>query len=80
MPAYFDVRYNTRIELLRFDSRRPHPRFIGLIEGLKAQLAHVRVVANPGSIDFIPEASHVAAAIAGQGRGRLMLAVQTAAR
>jgi hypothetical protein len=48
MPAYFDARYNTNIELLRFDSRRPSRKYLGLIEMLKSRLAHVPVV---GSFD-----------------------------
>jgi len=47
MPAYFDHRYNTHIELLRFDSRHPNPKYLGLIDLLKDQLSHVRVIANP---------------------------------
>jgi len=50
MPAYFDVRYNTRIELLRFDSRKPSAKYLGLIECLSAKLANVAVVAAPSSI------------------------------
>jgi hypothetical protein len=44
MPAYFDPKYNTNIELLRFDSRRPSTKYHGLIEMLKSRLAHVPVV------------------------------------
>lgn len=50
MPAYFDVRYNTRIELLRFDSRRPSPKYLPLIDRLGLRLADVAVVANPSSV------------------------------
>jgi hypothetical protein len=45
MPAYFDPRYNTMIELLRWDSRRPSAKFVGLIELLRQKLAHVPVFA-----------------------------------
>jgi len=44
MPAYFDPNYNTKIELLRFDSRRPSAKYLGLIETLRSRLAHVPVV------------------------------------
>jgi hypothetical protein len=46
MPAYFDAKYNTNIELLRFDSRRPSAKYLGLIEMLKTKLASVSVIAN----------------------------------
>jgi hypothetical protein len=45
MPAYFDPRYNTMIELLRFDSRRPADKFGAMIEHLKARLVNVQVLA-----------------------------------
>lgn len=44
IPAYYDPTYNTMIELLRFDSRRPSLKYCGLIEMLKARLANVSVV------------------------------------
>jgi hypothetical protein len=47
LPAYFDPQYNTMIELLRFDSRRPSAKYVALIELLKEKLAHVPVVAGP---------------------------------
>lgn len=50
MPAYFDVRYDTRIELLRFDSRKPAEKYLDLIDGLSARLASVAVVADPASV------------------------------
>ena len=46
IPAYHDPRYNCDIELLRFDSRRPNPRYAGLIELMKSKLADVSVVAG----------------------------------
>lgn len=47
MPAYFDPSYNTMIELLRFDSRRPAEKYRPLIDMLKSRLAHVQVFAQP---------------------------------
>ena len=47
MPAYFDPKYNTMIELLRFDSRRPSAKYSGLIELLRTKLARVPVFAMP---------------------------------
>ena len=45
MPAYFDPKYDTRIELLRFDSRHPDTKYAGLIDVLRDRLVSVRVVA-----------------------------------
>jgi hypothetical protein len=47
IPAYFDPRYNTMIELLRFDSRQPSGKYLGLIELLKTRLAKVPIVTTP---------------------------------
>ncbi len=46
IPAYYDPQYNTMIELLRFDSRRPSAKFNGLIDLAKSSLARVPVVAR----------------------------------
>ena len=46
IPAYYDPQYNTMIELLRFDSRRPSVKFNGLIDLAKSSLARVPVVAR----------------------------------
>jgi len=44
IPAYFDPKYNTMIELLRFDSRRPSAKYSALIDLAKSSLAKVPVV------------------------------------
>lgn len=50
VPSYFDPRYQCEMELLRFDSRRPQPKFAPLIESLSTRLRDVLVVAaSPGS-------------------------------
>jgi hypothetical protein len=46
IPAYFDPRYGCEMELLRFDSRRPAPKYSPLIDHLKDKLADVLVVAS----------------------------------
>lgn len=53
VPSYYDPHYDCEIELLRFDSRRPSPRYSGLVELLKNKLANVAVVASP----FVCEAT-----------------------
>jgi hypothetical protein len=44
IPSYYDPRYKCEMELLRFDSRRPNPKYSGLVEMLRVKLAEVRVV------------------------------------
>lgn len=44
VPSYFDPAYGCEMELLRFDSRRPNPRYAPLIEALKDRLTNVTVV------------------------------------
>ena len=45
LPAYYDPRYDCQMELLRFDSRRPDPRFSILVDLLQQKLADTPVVA-----------------------------------
>jgi len=47
VPSYFDPKYGCEMELLRFDSRAPHPKYAGLVERLRETMAHVTVVALP---------------------------------
>jgi hypothetical protein len=47
LPPYYDPRYDCMMELLRFDSRRPNPKYLGLIDRLRDSLSHVQVVARP---------------------------------
>jgi hypothetical protein len=44
IPSYFDPRYNTAIDLLRFDSRFPNPKYAELIQLIMNKLANVSVV------------------------------------
>lgn len=54
LPAYFDHQYNATIELLRFDSRRPHAKYASLIDMLRERLAHVPVFARSVVDTFDP--------------------------
>lgn len=45
VPSYFDPRYGCEMEILRFDSRRPNPKFNDLIEKLREAMASVSIVA-----------------------------------
>lgn len=63
IPAYYEPKYQAKIELLRFDSRRPNTKFAGLIELLMAKLCNVSVISN--SLDIEPAAPyHIADAAA----------------
>lgn len=44
IPGYFDDRYDCEMEVLRFDSSRPNPRFEPWIEDLRCHLAAVPVI------------------------------------
>ena len=45
VPSYYDPRYGCEMEILRFDSRRPHPKFNNLIERLRERMASVSILA-----------------------------------
>src|SRR5207253_9806647 len=45
VPSYFDPKYDCDMEILRFDSRRPNPRYVRLIDQLGERLCHVPVIA-----------------------------------
>lgn len=46
IPPYYDPRYSTDIELLRFDSREPSGKYAAAIDRVMARLRHVRVVSG----------------------------------
>jgi len=46
VPPYFDEKYRCEMELLRFDSRQPNPKYADLIEHLKERLAQVMVIST----------------------------------
>jgi hypothetical protein len=50
IPSYFDPKYNTEIDLLRFDSRHPSPRYAGLIDGVMRTLANVSLVGGSHAV------------------------------
>ena len=45
VPAYYDPRYRCQMEILRFDSRQPNPKYSALIDLLKEKLTDVKVLA-----------------------------------
>jgi hypothetical protein len=57
VPSYFDPRYGCEMEILRFDSRRPNPKFNDLIEKLRERMASVAIVA-PEALQLHETAFH----------------------
>jgi hypothetical protein len=60
VPPYFDSNYGCEMELLRFDSRRPSPKYNSLIDSLRDRLANVTVVLNAARAGAAPPASFAA--------------------
>lgn len=48
LPAYYDPRYRCEMEVLRFDSRFPNPKFRNWIDELACFLTSAPVIANRG--------------------------------
>jgi len=46
IPPYFDADYNCTMELLRFESRRPNPKYSSVIERLQDKLSEIPVIAT----------------------------------
>lgn len=44
LPAYYDPKYGCEMELLRFDTRRPNPRFLEIIGLFERKLADVPII------------------------------------
>jgi hypothetical protein len=49
VPSYYDPKYECEMELLRFDSRRPNAKYVGLIDRIKDKLAYVPIIATAPS-------------------------------
>jgi hypothetical protein len=44
LPPYYDSKYRCEMELLRFDSRRPNPKYAGLIDQLRMSIMRSEVI------------------------------------
>lgn len=53
LPSYFDPRYGCTMELLRFDSRQPHPKYASLIDQVTARLSAIRVITRPSALESL---------------------------
>jgi hypothetical protein len=62
IPPYFDPRYDCEMEILRFDSTTPNPRFERWIEELKYHLSAVPVIGEsyPSDLRVRHSAAHCA--------------------
>jgi hypothetical protein len=47
LPPYYDPRYDCMMETLRFDSRSPNPKYLGLIDRLRDNLAEAQIITRP---------------------------------
>jgi hypothetical protein len=54
LPPYYDSRYQCMMEMLKFDSRRPNPKYLNLIDQVRDTLARITVVARPATTETEP--------------------------
>jgi hypothetical protein len=47
LPPYYDPRYRCMMEMLRFDSRKPNPKYVHLIDRVRETLGRITVLARP---------------------------------
>lgn len=47
LPPYYEPRYRCLMELLRFDSRQPNHKYLGLIDQIRDTLERITVIARP---------------------------------
>jgi len=55
LPPYYDEQYKCGMEVLRFDSRLPNPRYAGAIEDLQYRIANVEVVQAGNPVTHYPK-------------------------
>jgi hypothetical protein len=51
LPPYYDPRYRCMMEMLRFDSRKPNPKYVYLIDRVREVLAGITVIARPAATE-----------------------------
>ena len=54
LPAYYDHQYKCELEILRFDSMKPNPKYRGRIDHLYSELASVPVVSAESRVHAMP--------------------------
>jgi hypothetical protein len=59
LPKYFDPRYQCEMEILRFDSAAPNPRYADWIDGIRTELSNVQIVSahvnDAVTVETVPE-------------------------
>jgi len=55
LPSYYDPHYRCRMEVLRFDSSRPNPRYLHWMDACRSRLKNVRVICRETSGAAIQE-------------------------
>jgi hypothetical protein len=65
LPPYYDPRYRCMMEMLRFDSRKPNPKYINLIDQVRDTLGRITVIAPPALAPVME--SHASAAWRSEG-------------
>lgn len=58
LPAYYDPQYGCDMEVLRFDSRQPNPRYDNVINELQQHLAKAPVMTSPAPSRVAPARPH----------------------
>jgi hypothetical protein len=59
LPKYFDPRYGCEMEILRFDSSRPNPRYADMIRRMEDDLSNVEVLTPAAVNDLVAAAAAV---------------------
>jgi hypothetical protein len=54
LPPYFDPRYKCMMEMLRFDSRTPNPKYVDLIDQVRGMLCKIPVIVRPSFVGAMP--------------------------
>lgn len=75
LPPYYDPSYRCQMEVLRFDSAEPSPRYAGWIEECRAHLPYVPVVGRS-----VREPSRLGASLLLPGRASLLSGALCSAR
>jgi hypothetical protein len=57
LPPYYDSLYDCQMELMRFHSWDPNPRYRGWVDEVKAELSEICVLTRPGIISLAYAAS-----------------------
>ena len=60
VPSYYDPHYDCEMEILRFDSRQPNPKYNNLIEHLREKMASVPVIGYSAAHSLRPAYEHSA--------------------